>query len=227
MTIISELGTLILKLRAQLLASPWHHDPSTGHVTHPAHDIMPNTHNVFKEYSTFLFTGEMFRETTFFLRNSSFTVLGTGECVRCNRGLLNIVSCRAKNWFFFFVFLFCFVLFYCAQCLHVFPRFRQFPCFLSEFSLAPCDSFLVSDLTWWCFLWWFHNTLEKSTLMEFFLSFGHLRVSDGFVMLHKKGASGVLYSLNKGVLLILSRRGKINCQTDRAICSIFKDFKRF
>ena len=87
MTNISDLGTLILKLRAQLLASPWHHDPSTGHVTHPAHDIMPNTHNVFKEYSTFLFTGEMFRETTFFLRNSSFT-------------------------------------------------------------LAPCDSFLVSDLTW-------------------------------------------------------------------------------
>ena len=97
MTIISELGTLKLKLRAQLLASPWHLDPSTGHVTHPAHDIMPNTHNVFKEYSTFLLTGEMFRETTFFLRNSSFTVLGTGECVRCNRGLLNIVSCRAKN----------------------------------------------------------------------------------------------------------------------------------
>ena len=168
MTIISELGTLILKLRAQLLASPWHLDPSTGHVTHPAHDIMPNTPNVFKEYSTFLLTGEMFRETTFFLRNSSFTVLGTGECVRCNRGLLNIVSCRAKNWFFVVVFLFCFVLFYCAQCLHVFPRFRQFPCFLSEFSLATCDSFLVSDLTWWCFLWWFHNTLEKSTLMEFF-----------------------------------------------------------
>ena len=45
--------------------------------------------------------------------------------------------------------------------------------------------------------------------MEFFLPFGHLRVSDGFVMLHKKGASGVLFSLNKGVLLILSRRGKI------------------
>ena len=60
--------------------------------------------------------------------------------------------------------------------------------------------------------------------MEFFLSFGHLRVSDGFVMLHKKGASGVLYSLNKGVLLILSRRGKINCQTDRAICSILRIF---
>ena len=81
MTIISDLGTLILKLRAQLLAFPWQHDPSAGHVTHPAHDIMRNTHNVFKEYSTFLFTGEMFREMTFFLRNSSFTVLGTGECV--------------------------------------------------------------------------------------------------------------------------------------------------
>ena len=79
---------------------------------------------------------------------------------------------RVKNWFFFFFwFFFCFVLFYCAQSLHVFPRFRQFPCFLSEFSLAPCDSFLVSDLTWWCFLWWFHNTLEKSTLMEFFFIF--------------------------------------------------------
>ena len=124
MTIISDLGTLILKLRAQLLASPWHLDPSTGHVTHPAHDIMPNTHNVFKEYSTFLFTGEMFRETTFFLRNSSFTVLGTGECVRCNRGLLNIVSCRAKNWFFFFFgFLFCFVLF-CFIALSPFTFFR-------------------------------------------------------------------------------------------------------
>ena len=81
MTIISDLGTLILKLRAQLLAFPWQHDPSAGHVTHLAHDIMRNTHNVFKEYSTFLFTGEMFREMTFFLRNSSFTVLGTGECV--------------------------------------------------------------------------------------------------------------------------------------------------
>ena len=138
---------------------------------------------------------------TFFLRNSSFTVLGTGECVRCNRGLLNIVSCRAKNCFFWGVF--CFVLFFCTQSLHVFPRFWQFPCFLSEFSLAPCDCFLVSDWTWWCFLWWFHTTLEKITLMEFFLSFGHLRVSDGFVMLHKKGASGVLFSLNKGVLLIL------------------------
>ena len=64
MTNISDLGTLILKLRAQLLVSLWHHDPSTRHVTHPAHDIMRNTHNVFKEYSTFLFPGEMFGEMT-------------------------------------------------------------------------------------------------------------------------------------------------------------------
>lgn len=56
MTIISDLGTLILKLRTQLLASPWQQDPGTGHVTHPAYDIMCNTHKVFKEYSTFLFT---------------------------------------------------------------------------------------------------------------------------------------------------------------------------
>ena len=48
MTNISDLGTLILKLRAQLLVSPWHHDPGTRHVTHPAHDIMRNTPNVFK-----------------------------------------------------------------------------------------------------------------------------------------------------------------------------------
>ncbi|RMX47184.1 hypothetical protein pdam_00022257 [Pocillopora damicornis] len=36
MTIISDLGTLILKLRAQLLASPWQQDPGIGHVTDPA-----------------------------------------------------------------------------------------------------------------------------------------------------------------------------------------------
>ena len=90
MTNISDLGTLILKLRAQLLVSFWHHDPSTRYVTHPAHDIMRNTHNVFKEYSTFFFTGEMFRETKFFLRNSSFTVLETGKYVSDNRDLLNI-----------------------------------------------------------------------------------------------------------------------------------------
>ena len=52
---------------------------------------------------------------------------------------------------------------------------------------------------------------------EFFFSFGHLRISGGFLLLHKKGAFGVLCSLNKGVLLILSRTGKINFQTDRAI----------
>ena len=66
MTIINDLGTLILKLRTQLLASPWQQDPGTGHVTHPAYDIMCNTHKVFKEYSTFLFTGEMFRKMNFF-----------------------------------------------------------------------------------------------------------------------------------------------------------------
>ena len=33
--------------------------------------------------------------------------------------------------------------------------------------------------------------------------------------------------LSKGVLLNVSRRGKRNFQTGRAICSIFTDFKRF
>lgn len=59
MTIISDLGTLILKLRTQLLASPWQQDPRTGHVTHPAFDVMCNTHKAFKEYSGFLFTGKV------------------------------------------------------------------------------------------------------------------------------------------------------------------------
>ena len=59
MSIISDLGTLILKLRAQLLASPWQQDPHTGHVTHPAFDVMCNTHKAFKEYSGFLFTGKL------------------------------------------------------------------------------------------------------------------------------------------------------------------------
>ncbi|XP_022783914.1 gamma-tubulin complex component 6-like [Stylophora pistillata] len=58
MTMISDLGTLILKLRTQLLASPWQLDPGRGHLTHPAYDIMCNTHKVFKEYSTFLFTDD-------------------------------------------------------------------------------------------------------------------------------------------------------------------------
>ena len=124
MTNISDLGTLILKLRAQLLVSPWHHDPSTRHVTHPAHDIMRNTPNVFKEFSTFLFTGEMFRETTFFLRNSSFTVLETGKCVSDNRDLLNIALSHSP-----------------------FSARQAISFFLSKFSLAPCDSFLVSDWT--------------------------------------------------------------------------------
>ena len=59
MSIISDLGTLILKLRTQLLASPWQQDPHTGHVTHPAFDVMCNTHKAFKEYSGFLFTGKL------------------------------------------------------------------------------------------------------------------------------------------------------------------------
>ena len=123
-------GTYILstytvrQTRAQLLVFPWQHDPSTRHVTRPAHDIMRNTHNVFKEYSTFLFTGEMFRETTFFLRNSSFTVLGTGKCVSDNRGLLNIALSHSP-----------------------FSARQAISLFLSKFSLPPCDSFLVSDWT--------------------------------------------------------------------------------
>ncbi|XP_068759529.1 gamma-tubulin complex component 6-like isoform X2 [Montipora capricornis] len=56
MTIISDMGKLILKLRTQLLASPWQQDPDTGHVTHPTFDVMCNTHKAFKEYSRFLFT---------------------------------------------------------------------------------------------------------------------------------------------------------------------------
>lgn len=56
MTIITDLGTLILKMRTQLLASPWQQDTRTGHVTHPAFDVMCNTHKAFKEYASFLFT---------------------------------------------------------------------------------------------------------------------------------------------------------------------------
>ena len=51
---------------------------------------------------------------------------------------LNIVA-ELKTGFCFFFFL--------RSVIHVFPRFRQFPYCLSEFSLAPCDSFLVSDWT--------------------------------------------------------------------------------
>ena len=65
MSIISDLGTLILKLRAQLLASPWQQDPHTGHVTHPAFDVMCNTHKAFKEYSGFLFTGKLINIVNF------------------------------------------------------------------------------------------------------------------------------------------------------------------
>ena len=43
----------------------------------------------------------------------------------------------------------------------------------------------------------------------------------------QKGAFGVLCTLNKSVLLNVRRRGKINFQTGRAICSISKDFKRY
>ena len=143
--VMTNISDLALKLRAQLLVFPWHHDPSTRHVTHAAHDIMRNTPNVFKEYSTFLFTGEMFRETTFFSRNSSFTVLGTGKCVSDNRGLLNIAPSHSP-----------------------FSARRAISFFLSKFSSAPCDSFgiLVSDWTLWCFLCWFHNMLEESTLIK-------------------------------------------------------------
>ena len=107
---------------------------------------------------------------TFFARNSSFTVLGTGECVRCNRSLLNIVSCGAKNWFFCCCCCFCFFFFRSVRSR--FPALQAISLFfLSEFSSAPCDSFLVSDWTLYCFLRWFDNTLEKSTLMECMFSF--------------------------------------------------------
>ena len=65
MTIITDLGTLILKMRTQLLASPWQQDTITGHVTHPTFDVMCNTHKAFKEYASFLFTGIFFEN--FFL----------------------------------------------------------------------------------------------------------------------------------------------------------------
>ena len=100
MTIINDLGTLILKLRTQLLASPWQQDPGTGHVTHPAYDIMCNTHKVFKEYSTFLFTGEMFREMNFFF---VYSFLGLENVVGVT-GLLNIFDCRARKKIFFLFF---------------------------------------------------------------------------------------------------------------------------
>ena len=72
MSIISDLGTLILKLRAQLLASPWQQDPHTGHVTHPAFDVMCNTHKAFKEYSGFLFTGKLISTLMVFLHVPQF-----------------------------------------------------------------------------------------------------------------------------------------------------------
>ena len=87
--------------------------------------------------------------------------------------------------------------------------------------IGRCDVFCVGFITRQ------RKALGWNKCFYFFLSFGHLRVSDGFVLLHKKGASGVLCSLNKVVLLNLSRGGKINFLTGRAICSIFKGFKRF
>ena len=198
MTIISDLGTLILKLPARL----WR---PHGNIT-----LLQCTWLV--PHFSFLFTSEMFREMTFFLTNSSFTVLGTGKCVRCNRVCWISSGVELRTFFFFF---------FLRSVIDVFSRV-SFLVFSSEFSLAPCDSFLVSDWTLWCFLRWFDNTLEKSTLIEymflfFFLYLGHLQVNDWFVLLHKKGASGVLCSLNKGVLLNLNWRGKINFQTGRAI----------
>ena len=71
--------------------------------------------------------------------------------------------------------------------------------------IGRCDRFCVGFITrtrkalWWNK--WF-----------FFPSFGHLRISDGFVLLHKKGAFGVQCSLNNGYLLILNRRGGRNVQ---------------
>ena len=65
MTIITDLGTLILKMRTQLLASPWQQNTSTGHVTHPAFDVMCNTHKAFKEYASFLFTGKFIHAKLF------------------------------------------------------------------------------------------------------------------------------------------------------------------
>ena len=160
MTIIRDLGTLILKLRAQLSASPWQHNHSAGNVTHLAHDIMRNTHNVFKETLPFTSQVRCFGKWHFsqgILRSQYLgqeNVLGvTGVC-----WISSVAELRTG-----FVVA---VVFFCAQSVHVFPRLRQSPCFLSEFSLAPCDSFLVSDWTLWCFLSWFHNTLEKSTPME-------------------------------------------------------------
>ena len=143
MTVISDLGTLILKLRAQLSASPWQHNPSAGNVTHPAHDIMPNTHYVFKETLPFSSQVRCFGKRHFsqgILRSQYFgqeNVLGVTE-------VFSISSVAELRTGFCCC---CCCCFFCAQSVHVFPRFRQSPCFLSEFSLAPCKSFLVSDWT--------------------------------------------------------------------------------
>ena len=161
---------------------------------------------------------------TFFARNSSFTVLGTGECVRCNRSLLNIVSCGAKNWFFCCCCCFCF--FFFALSPFTFSRASGnllLFCLNSHWLLVIASLSLIGRCDVFCvgFITRQRKALGWNKCFYFFLSFGHLRVSDGFVLLHKKGASGVLCSLNKGVLLNLSRRGKINLQTGRAVCSVF------
>ena len=49
---------------------------------------------------------------------------------------------------------------------HVFPRFRLFDCFYSEFPLALKGIFLSSERPL-LFLWfWFHNTRSKSALLS-------------------------------------------------------------
>ena len=155
MTIIRDLGTLILKLRAQLSASPWQHNSSAGNVTHPAHDIMPNTHYVFKETLPFSSQVRCFGKRHFsqgILRSQYFgqeNVLGVTEVFSISSG--------AELRTGFFVVVVVVVFFFCAQSVHVFPRFRQSPCFLSEFSwllviaslslIGRCDVFCVGFIT--------------------------------------------------------------------------------
>ena len=156
----------VLKLCAQLSASPWQHDPSTVNVAHPAHDIMRNTHYVFKETLPFSSQVRYFGKWHFSRGILRSQYLGL-ENVLGVRGVCWILSvAELRTDFFVVVVVVVFVFFFCAQSVHVFPRFKQSPCFLSEFSLAPCNSFLVSDWTLWCVLCWFHNTLEKSPRME-------------------------------------------------------------
>ena len=81
----------------------------------------------------------------------------------------------------FCLFVCLFDYFFCAKS---FTHFGQFPCLLSEFSLAPCDSFLVFNWMLWCFLCWFITRKRKALWWNkcFFLSFGHVRISDRFIM---------------------------------------------